>query len=569
MPQRSFCTDVAFRSGCLLRSPHMGSSRYEELTKEDLIRLLEARDRRTRFGLVWEADEIERDKALNGDFVALDLDPALSCPPDAATWRNLIIEGDNFDALRHLRMCFAGQVKCIYIDPPYNTGNRDFVYNDRFVDKEDSWRHSKWCEFMFQRLMLARDLLTPDGAIVVSIDDNEIFSLGLLMNRVFGEGAHVATCIWQKRYSRENREAIGDAHEYLLFYSPNPERFKAVRGMIPMTEKQEKIYKNPNNDPRGRWRSVSLSAQGYRPNQMYEIVAPSGKVHRPPEGACWKVLESEYKRLLATGRIYFGKDGNAAPGRIRYFDEVEGVVPWTWWPHEEVGHTDEARNEVRDVFGTQTAFDTPKPVRLIERILQIACGPNDLVLDFFAGSGTTAHAVHKLNGEDGGKRRVVLVSSTEATEDAPEKNLCRDVCATRVRRVIEGYTPVGGEPVPGLGGDFAYLRTRRIPAGRLLEIDHAQVWTALQLSHFDRLAPFEDGPFCWAGDDDSAVLYLPRFRREDAELLRKQVKGSAAVALYSWQPRAVAQHVRATHVTHLPIPETLTRRFGLHHGGKA
>jgi adenine-specific DNA-methyltransferase len=482
---------------------------------------------------------------------------------------NLIIEGDNFDALRYLRMAFAGQVKCIYIDPPYNTGNRDFVYNDRFVDKEDSWRHSKWCEFMFQRLMLARDLLTPDGAIVVSIDDNEVFSLGLLMNRVFGEGAQVATCIWQKRYSRENREAIGDAHEYLLFYSPNPERFKAVRGMIPMTEKQEKIYKNPNNDPRGRWRSVSLSAQGYRPNQMYEIVGPSGKVHRPPEGACWKVLESEYQRLLAAGRIYFGKDGNAAPGRIRYFDEVEGVVPWTWWPHEEVGHTDEARNEVRDVFGTQTAFDTPKPVRLIERVLQIACGQNDLVLDFFAGSGTTAHAVHKLNAEDGGKRRVILVSSTEATEDAPEKNLCRDVCATRVRRVIEGYTPAGGEPVPGLSGDFAYLRTRRIPAAQLLEIDHAQVWTALQLAHRGTLAPFEDGPLCWAGDDDEAVMYVPRFHREDAPALRKAVKRSAAVALYSWQPQALAQHVRAAHVTHLAMPEELARRFGLNQGGRA
>ncbi len=542
-------------------------SKYDHLNREELLRLLETRDRRARFGLVWEADEIERDRALNSDFVALDLVPDLSCGP--GPWRNLIVEGDNFDALRHLRMAFAGQVKCIYIDPPYNTGNRDFVYNDRFVDKEDSWRHSKWCEFMFQRLMLARDLLTPDGSVVVSIDDHEIFSLGLLMNRVFGEGAFVANCIWQKRYSRENREAIGDAHDYLLFYAPNADLFKARRGLIPMTEKQEKIYKNPNNDPRGRWRTVSLTAQGFRPNQMYEIVAPNGKQHRPPEGSCWKVIESEYQRLLAAGLIYFGKDGNAAPSRRRYFDEVEGVVPWTWWPHEEVGHTDESRKEIQEIFGTQTAFTTPKPVRLIERVLQICCGPNDLVLDFFAGSGTTAHAVHKLNAADGGKRRVILVSSTEATADAPDKNLCRDVCATRVRRVIEGYTPTGGEPVPGLGGDFAYLRTRRIPVGQLLEVDHAQVWTALQLMHHDTLAPFAPGKFCWAGDEDEAVMYLPRFRREGAPLLRKQAKQSAAVVLYSWQPRAVAQHLRAGHVTHLAIPETLARRFGLGRGGKA
>jgi adenine-specific DNA-methyltransferase len=224
---------------------------------------------------------------------------------------------------------------------------------------------------------------------------------------------------------------------------------------------------------------------------------------------------------------------------------------------------------VREFFGTQTAFDTPKPVRLIERVLRICCGPNDLVLDFFAGSGTTAHAVHKLNAADGGKRRVILVSSTEATEDDPNKNLCRDVCATRVRRVIEGYTPAGGEPVPGLGGDFAYLRTRRVSPRELLEVDHAQVWIALQLMHRDAIAPFEQGKFCWAGDEDEAVMYLPRFRKEEAALLRKQVKRSGTVVLYSWQPRTVAQHLRAGHVTHLAIPETLARRFGLGQGGKA
>jgi adenine-specific DNA-methyltransferase len=544
-------------------------SRYDHLNREELLRLLEARDRRyaeTKFGLVWEADDIERERARNADFVALDVVKELSC--GSAPWRNLIIEGDNFDALRNLKMCFAGQVKCIYIDPPYNTGNRDFVYNDRFVDKEDSWRHSKWCEFMFQRLMLARDLLAPDGAIVVSIDDNEIFSLGLLMNRVFGESAHVATCIWQKRYSRENREAIGDAHEYLLFYSPHPELFKMRRGRIPLTEDQAKVYKNLNRDPRGRWRAIPMTAQGFRPNQMYEIVAPGGKVHRPPEGRCWGMIEPEFLKLKSAGRIYWGKDENSQPGVVRYLDEVEGMVPWTWWPHEEVGHTDEARKEVQSLFGTQTAFDTPKPVRLIERILQIACGPNDIVLDFFAGSGTTAHAVHKLNAEDGGHRRVILVSSTEATEDAPDKNLCRDVCATRVRRVIEGYTPSGGEPVPGLGGDFAYLRTRRIPVERLLELDHAQVWTALQLMHGFAITPFANGSFAWVGDEDEAVMYLPRFRREDAPALRRQLKRSAAVALYSWQPSAVEQHLRAGHVTHLQIPETFARRFGLGQGGK-
>jgi adenine-specific DNA-methyltransferase len=209
------------------------------------------------------------------------------------------------------------------------------------------------------------------------------------------------------------------------------------------------------------------------------------------------------------------------------------------------------------------SFDYPKPPSLMRALVQQSAGADDLVLDFFAGSGTTAQAVLELN-KDGGNRRFILVSSTEATEDEPEKNVCRDVCAKRVGNVIRGYGNA-----PGLGGDFAYLRTRRIPAGQLLEVDHAQVWTALQLMHRDTLAPFAPGKFCWAGDEDEAVMYLSRFRREDAPLLRKQVKHSAAVALYSWQPRAVAQHVRAGHVTHLPIPEILARRFGLGQGGKA
>jgi adenine-specific DNA-methyltransferase len=534
--------------------------RYDDLNREELIRLLEARDRReaTRFGLVWEAREADRDAALNNDFVALDLDASLSC--GAAPWRNLIVEGDNYDALRHLRMAFAGRVKCIYIDPPYNTGNRDFVYNDHFVDKEDAWRHSKWCDFMFRRLQLAKRLLAPDGAIFVSIDDNEVFTLGMLMNRVFGEAAHVATCVWQKRYSRENREAIGDTHEYLLAYSPQPELFKERRGLLQMTEKQEAIYKNPNNDPRGPWRSVSLAAQGYRPNQMYEIVAPNGKKHRPPEGACWKVIESEYNKLLAAGRIYFGKAGNSVPSRIRYRDEVEGVVPWTWWPHEEVGHTDEARNEIREWLETQTAFETPKPVRLIERVLQIAApAKDDLVLDFFAGSGTTAHAVHKMNQADGGSRRCILVSNTEATEEEPQKNLCRDVCAKRVRRVIEGYN---GKP--RVGGDFAYLRCRRVPPGRLLKLDHAAVWTALQLIHRQTLTPFADGaPFQCSEEEGQVLIYLPRFRAQDVAALRRATDACASATIFSWQPDTLRQHLPGVHIEHESAAAYLARKFTL------
>ena len=532
-------------------------SRYGDLSKSELITLLEQRDA-TRFGLVWEARAADRDTALNSDFIALDLDAELSC--GAAPWRNLIVEGDNSDALRHLRMAFAGRVTCIYIDPPYNTGNRDFVYNDRFVDREDGWRHSKWCDFMFRRLTLAKRLLAPDGAIFVSIDDNELFHLGMLMNKVFGEDAHIATCVWQKRYSRENREAIGDAHEYLLVYTPQPELFKQRRGRIPLSPEQAKIYKNPNDDPRGRWRGIPMTAQGFRPNQMYNIITPAGVTHKPPEGRCWSTIEPEFIKLRNEGIIWFGKDGKSQPSIIRYLSDVDGFVPWTWWPHEEVGHTDEARKEIRQWLETQTAFNTPKPVRLIERVLQIAAtGPDDLVLDFFAGSGTTAHAVHKLNAADGGRRRCILVSSTEATEDEPDKNLCRDVCAKRVRRVIEGFNGA-----PGLGGDFAYLRCRRVPAGRLLHLDHEAIWTALQLIHRDRLAPYDTGtPYQFSEEDGQALVYVPRFRRAEAEALRQRLDASASAAVFSWQPDALRQYVPGSHVQHESAAEYLARKFTL------
>ncbi len=541
--------------------------RYDDLSREELIRLLQARDRRdsTRFGLVWETNEVEREKALNADFVALDLDPALSTPPGPdGGWRNLVIEGDNFDALRFLRMAYSGRVKCICIDPPYNTGNRDFVYNDRFVDKDDAWRHSRWCEFMHQRLTLAKELLAEDGVIFVHIDDNEMAALSLLMRQVFGEQAFVANCVWQKRYSRENRGIIGDAHEYVLVYSPRPDLFQKRSGRIPLSADQAAIYKNPNDDPKGRWRGIPMTAQGYRPNQMYEVVSPSGKKHRPPEGRCWSTVEPEFLKLQAKGLIYWGKGGSSQPSVIRYLADVEGLVPWTWWPHEEAGHTDESRKEIREIFGTQTAFDTPKPVRLLERMLQIGCGPDDIVLDFFAGSGTTAHAVLKQNAADGGRRKFILVSSTEATEEEPEKNLCRDVCAERVRRVIAGY----GEKA-GLGGDFAYLKCRRVPEGQLTEIEHSQVWTALQLMHREVLEAYADAPLHWVQDEDGALCYVPRVGKTTARDILKRAEGLPGVIVYTWQPGLLAPRVaRAGHIQVETIPQSLAKKFGLGRGGR-
>lgn len=326
-----------------------------------------------------------------------------------------MVKGDNLDALRALIPFYRGKVKCIYIDPPYNTGSA-------FEHYDDNLEHSQWLSMMMPRLQLLREFLSEEGSIWVSIDDEEEPYLKVLMNEIYGRNNYVATNIWQKRYSRENREAIGDAHEYLLVYAKNKDVFKTIRNLVPMSEEQAKVYKNPNSDPRGRWRGVPMTAQGYRPNQMYPITDPKGGIHFPPEGRCWSTIESEFKNLLAEGRIYFGKNNNSQPSIIRYLSEVPGVTPWTWWPHDEVGHTDESKKESLALFGKQM-FATPKPERLIQRVIHIATNPGDLILDSFLGSGTTAAVAHKM-----GRRYIGIEMGEHA----------KTHCIPRLQKVIDG-----------------------------------------------------------------------------------------------------------------------------------
>lgn len=319
-------------------------------------------------------------------------DTSLSnCEQDPDT-ENMIIHGDNLLALKALESKYAGQVKCIYIDPPYNTGSAFEHYDDNF-------EHSIWLDLMKPRLSLLWRLLDEsEGSIWISIDDSEQAYVRVLCDELFGRHNFIAQIVWQKRYSRENREAIGDVHEYILVYAKDPLIFKKIRNLVPMTEQQTKVYKNPNNDPRGRWRAVPMTAQAGHatPDQFYEITAPGGKIHTPPAGRCWSLSKKTFEELLADGRIYFGKDNNSQPNKIRYLSEVPGVAPWTWWPSDEVGHTDSAKKEIMAIFGKNNIFDTPKPETLLQRIIHIATNPGDLVLDSFLGSGTTAAVSHKM-----------------------------------------------------------------------------------------------------------------------------------------------------------------------------
>lgn len=350
---------------------------------------------------------------------------------------NMLIQGDNLDALKALLPFYAGQVKCIYIDPPYNT-------RSAFEQYDDNLEHTQWLALMWPRLELLRDLLSEDGSIWVSIDDNEGHYLKVIMDEVFGRQKFLITNLWQKRYSRENRESIGDSHDFILVYAANPIAFKAHRNLLPLGDRQRALYRNPDDDARGPWQSVSLLAQGYRPNQMYEIVSPSGRTHLPPAGNCWKIIRSEYEKLVANNRVYFGQNGNGVPRRKEFLATAQGLVPWSWWPHEECGHTGEAKQEVNALFGAEVSFETPKPERLIERIIHIATNPGDLVLDSFLGSGTTAAVAHKM-----GRRYIGIEMGEHAVTH----------CAPRLKKVIDGEqggisTSVGWQG----GGGFRFYR---------------------------------------------------------------------------------------------------------------
>ena len=374
---------------------------------------------------------------------------------------NMIIRGDNLEALKALLPRYEGRVKCIYIDPPYNTGNEGWVYNDNVNDPkikkwlgevvgkegEDLTRHDKWLCMMYPRLKLLQKLLADDGAIFISIDDTEVSNLRLLMDEVFGANNFVTTVIWHKNYApKSSAKFFSEDHDYITVYAKN--KMAWIPNLLPRTEEQDKIYKNPDNDPRGLWRPDNLSARNPYSLGLYSITCPSGRViPGPPAGRYWVVSEEKFKQMDADGRIYWGKDGNNIPAPKRYLSEVkQGRVPQTIWEYEEVGHTQDAKKDLKAIFDGEMPFDTPKPYRLIERILQIASDSDSIILDSFAGSGTTAHAVLNMNKADGGHRKFILVEMMDYADS---------ITAERVKRVIRGYGE-GKTCVEGTGGNFSF-----------------------------------------------------------------------------------------------------------------
>ena len=377
---------------------------------------------------------------------------------------NLVVEGDNLAALKALFPTHHGKVKCIYIDPPYNTGNEGWAYNDKVnsplmqdwlgkvVDRDDLTRHDKWCCMMLPRLKLLRELLTDDGAIFISCDDNEVHHLRCLLDEVFGEENFVATIIWQKVFSPKNTaKFFSEDHDFIIVYARNAETW--LPNLVERSEKAASRYRNPDDDPRGPWSSSDLTARNYYSLGTYEVTSPSGKTFRPSVGNYFRVKESKFLDLDRDGRIWWGQRGASMPRLKRYLSDVrKGVVPQTLWPHSEVAHTQEAKKELVSIldFGrSEDVFNTVKPTRLIKRILQIATDKDSVVLDSFAGSGTTAQAVLAMNKADGGNRRFVLVEC---------EDYAQTITAERVRRVIKGVTSKDADLNAGLGGTFSYFK---------------------------------------------------------------------------------------------------------------
>ncbi|GIM47656.1 site-specific DNA-methyltransferase [Collibacillus ludicampi] len=597
------------------------ATQYDHLSREELIALLLKRDATRKLGLVWERDELEADRTVNDDFVTFELVPDLSI--GSAPYENFIIEGDNFDALRHLNAAFRGKVKCIYIDPPYNTGNKDFIYNDQFVDKKDAYRHSKWLEFVYRRLLLARELLAEDGVILVSIDDDNRARLDLLMEEVF-PGMRVGSLVWRKRNQTNARVDYNFScdHEHVLVYAQPLFRFNG-------SDKRWNGYTNWDEQHQDYWTSGDLTL-GYnreqRPNLYYPLYNPVTDVWYPCDpNNVWrfasknrlaegkKVRTQPMEDLIEQGYVYFPDE--PAPVVYRSVEEIKKAIadgsapkfleddpdlefwvgkrigynkprfkrfaknlrsslqPLSSWIEKlgslkqddtdstdgsfaiESGYTSEGTKALRE-FGLDTAFNYPKPVSLIRNLIDQCTGENDIVVDFFAGSGTTAQAVLELNYEQGTRRRFILVSSTEATKRDPDRNVCRDVCQKRIQGVVERL---------GLDTSVAYFRMCRIPVGNLhLDLRHDQVWLMLQEMHKASVVPFVNELLIQVCEGtDMRLMYIPSLTSEaldEAQFLL--TSDHTPTVIYSWQPGLLSQRIKFEHVRIEKIPEYLLERFG-------
>ena len=431
-----------------------------------------------KYGLVFEEHREEIDEVLDTHTPVLTEDADLFI--DHGGQMNFLLEGDNLAALKLLEKTHRGNIDLIFIDPPYNTRNGDFGYDDSRVDLTDTFRHSKWVSFMSERLLVARRLLKNDGVIFIAIDDNEQAALKLLCDQLFGDENFLASIIWQHSIQPKGYSGTFSVHHnYILCYQKTAQ---FVLNSLPRTDEDNKAYANPDNDPRGRWRSGDVRNALYRPNLIYDIISPSGNVIKPCANG-WRWSKETVEEKIKSGEIIFSKDETRIIRKI-YLDTLEGRTPETIWFGKDVGTTRSAMSEIKEIFGS-SAFGTPKPTSLIERTLRLISRTDATVLDFFAGSGTTGHAVMKLNAEDGGTRRFILCTNNE-------NGICRDVTYERIRRVIdkEDYA-----------ASLKYYKVGYVPISDRMYYEYADEL----LRHIRELVELENG-INFTGNEEIAIV---------------------------------------------------------------
>lgn len=552
---------------------------YDDLPREALLEILKRRDRERKLGLVWERQEIEKDAAVNSDFLILDEDETLSFLENGPS-ANLIIEADNYDALRWLRTSRRGGVKFIYIDPPYNSGNKTFIYNDNYVDPDDSYRHSKWLEFMYQRLVLARDLMTADGLIFVSIDDTEMARLRLLMDIVF-PGNFQVCLVWQSDGTGDNQAAFKIKHEYILVYSRDKSQMLPPSVLDRNLEHDSKLF---NDEKRN-----SIIKNGAK-NPVSEVLLPKGfpaafgsgtieprfgEKNWPKHDACIVVdnfvvqqdvtirsgwsSKTLLERFIAQGFVAVLDDKNqltsfevTKTGAIEYFKPRQDEQSYVISVIRNVGSVQKTKG---DLARMGVVFDYPKPVGLIEYLLEMVPGKDFTALDFFAGTGTTAEAVARLNARDGGTRQFILASSTEATPLEPDKNICRDACRKRLARFFSA--PENERNYPERLAGFRYGRVRRVRMGDIdSQLVPEKTWAWLQYAHGCAPISYNAQRRVQSVELDSGtkVIFVDRATPAAIEEVIQLANGSP-VFLYTWTPGRFSDLVENKSIEIRSVPE--------------
>lgn len=510
----------------------------KELTDEERSALLGLLNESKTYGLVWEDKPEDVEERLRDELPVLVEDKSKALTEGGADAPNhILIEGDNLEALSTLAYTHAGKIDVIYIDPPYNTGNKDFIYNDSYVDSEDSYRHSKWLSFMSRRLRIAKKLLSERGVIFISIDDNEAAALKMLCDDsdYFGSRNFVAQLCWRRRKTQANlAKNFSQVHEYVLVYAKNIDTLILNRQKY-SKEYIDKTFSNPDNDPKGVYQTGPLARPANSSNREYPLTMPNGRIIT----AKWSCSEETFEQYVKENRLYIPRNGEGMPRIKIYLSELPGMIPNTWL--DGIASNDDAARLITEIFGSITAFSYSKPTELLQHLIYIGSSKDSVILDFFAGSGTTLHAVMQLNAEDEGKRTCILCTNNE-------NGICENVTYERNKRVIEGYTKPNGENVEGLhNNNLRYYRTDFVGRSRSTKNMRRLVQLATDMlcikenlyteqKQFAGLPTFKNIYRYFADEEKNMlIIYDERYVDEIVKMIEK-VESETPIKVYVFSP---------------------------------